>query len=463
MLPITYEQLGERFLRYAHRVRSLTINGDKMVHTFDPPGTHQWTRRQVSPRVASLWAAHGSLLVFPRLQRLVVRPPPFGDPWNLQIVLDLISHRPSFADFEIGNNDDHMGFYGKDLRMSTPLTGGLSLISLPTLLFNELFRAVLASTQRIDWMYIESCITAEAIPLLALLPSLTSLSVASGQSLPVLQVVPHIPSGGFRHLELLNLQENCDGSKIFVWNLFLAMEPNKKLSELSYHYCASGEPDAVRQEFPLFADLARFIQHTGMWTTLTSLEFSIAFDAITSEVHHSSIEESRRLFAHMHSLRAITRIHISTNIHLPVTADIVGDLLRSCPALYRWFLEFDSFDNVSEPISFVELHHAVQDHGIGRLPVRLRCDTVPLPDDIHKFTPLLLDSLSVHDVGDPTTLGSALVEVFPNLDNICVENSTNNDPCYDEDIRKARIAMEVMATLRSASSGVLGSTVTRAG
>jgi hypothetical protein len=387
MLPITYEQLGERFLRYAHRVRSLTINGDKMVHTFDPPGTHQWTRRQVSPRVASLWAAHGSLLVFPRLQRLVVRPPPFGDPWNLQIVLDLIGHRPSFADFEIGRYDDHMGFYGKDLRVSTPLTGGLSLISLPTLLVNELFRAVLASTQRIDWMYIESCITAEAIPLLALLPSLTSLSVASGQSLPVLQVVPHIPSGGFRYLELLNLQENCDESKVFVWNLFLAMEPNKKLSELSYHYCASGEPDAVRQEFPRFADLARFIQHTGMWTTLTSLEFSIAFGATTSEVHHSSIEESRRLFAHMHSLRAITRIHISTNIHLPVTAEIVGDLLRSCPVLYRWYLEFDSYDNVSEPISFVELHHAVQDHGIGRLPVRLRCDTVPRPDDVHKFTP----------------------------------------------------------------------------
>jgi hypothetical protein len=460
MLPITYEQLGERFLRYAHRVRSLTINGDKMVHTFDPPETHQWTQRQVSPRVASLWATHGSLLVFPRLQRLVVRPPPFGDPWNLQIVLDLIGHRPSFADFELGKYDNRIAFYGKDLRVSTPLTGRLSLISLPTLLFNDLVRAVLASTQRIDWVDIESCITAEAVPLLALFPSLTTLSVASDQSSPVLQVVPHIPPGGFRHLELLDLQENCDESMVFVWNLFLAMEPNKKLSELRYHYCASGEPDAVRQQFPRFADLARFIQHTGMWTTLTSLEFSIAFGATTSEVHHSSIEESRRLFAHMHSLRAITRIHISTNIHLPVTADIVGDLLRSCPALYRWYLEFDSYDNVSEPISFAELHHAVQDHGIGGLPVRLRCDTLPRPDDVHKFTPLLLDSLSVHDVGDPTALGAALVEVFPNLDNICVENSANNDPCYDEDKRKAWIVMEVMAALRSASSGVLGSTVT---
>jgi hypothetical protein len=64
MLPIAYEQLGERFLRYAHRVRSLTINGDKMVHTFDPPGTHQCIAKKAVTIYRVVWQYNPISLYF---------------------------------------------------------------------------------------------------------------------------------------------------------------------------------------------------------------------------------------------------------------------------------------------------------------------------------------------------------------------------------------------------------------
>jgi hypothetical protein len=440
-MPIGLEQLGKRFLRYARRVRALTINEDRAVDIYDSSGAHRRVDYQVSLRVISLWAAHGSLLVFPRLQQLVLWSPPFGDPWDLQVILDLINGRPSFTGLELSEANHGSGFCGEDLHVSTPLIGSFSLTSIPSRLFDSLLHTTLSSAERIEWVHFNDCITVDAIQQLALLPSLQSLSIAAYPS--SLTFIPIVPPGGFQNLEYLDLQE----SGVFLWNLFLATEANERLSDLAYHY-SEGSSDRV-DTFPRFCDIARFVQHAGVWTTLTSLTVSVAYGG--SNTYHSSINESRQLFGYLHSLNALARLHISTNIHLPITAEIVGDLLQHCPALDRWFIDFDNHGNVSEPVSFGELYHAVQGHRVGRLPVRLRCNTLPRLDEVHKFNSILLDCLSVHEIGDPTELAVVLVNLFPNLDDICVENNgLTDDLRFDEDSRKAGIALGVIEAFKNA-------------
>jgi hypothetical protein len=124
--PVEIEHLGERFIGYARRVRTFEINARPSFRH----GRRKIERQISSGGVVSLWARLGSMTLFPRLQRLKAVSPVFGDPWDAQIILDLIDDRPDLTDLRFASRQSGSTFSGQSLRFSTAISGSLNIYSL---------------------------------------------------------------------------------------------------------------------------------------------------------------------------------------------------------------------------------------------------------------------------------------------------------------------------------------------
>jgi hypothetical protein len=131
--PIELEDLGERFIGHARRVRTFEINARPSSRS-DRRGGKE-IERQISSSVVSLWARLGSMTLFPRLQRLMAISPVFGDPWDAQIILNLIDNRPDLTDLRFASRQSGSTFFGQSLRLSTAISGNLNIYSLCHLSF----------------------------------------------------------------------------------------------------------------------------------------------------------------------------------------------------------------------------------------------------------------------------------------------------------------------------------------
>jgi hypothetical protein len=430
--------LGERFMGYARRVQTLTINDEDRPaqHTTSYTTTAPRTvLRQVSARVIQLWAAHGSVAVFPRLQRLETESPVFGGSWSLQTILNLIEKRHSLAALGLTIHSAGGGFCGQDVRLSTPLAGSLTILGSLGLgpLCSALLCAVVASSPRLRQVNLYNNTTADDISQLALLPELTSLTIMRLSGAPAR--VPLIPPDAFRNLESLTLHEECAEASIMLWHLFLALPPNKQLSKLKYDYKAYSR---IQRAFPGIVDMTRFFAHVGAWTMLASVDFTVS---ATTDPRDMSVEQARALFRQMHSLHALAQLHITSHVRMPITPDIVGALLAHCPALSSWRIEC-RHPTISEPMSFRDLYDAVEGHCVGTLPVRMRCDTFPSLDEARELRPLFLERLTDCGIRDPTALGTFLARVCPCLTQILVEQSA--DPNSHQDLERAASAQQPM-------------------
>jgi hypothetical protein len=444
------EHLGDRFLRYARRVRKLTINGKERG---DPDlfwDRERLVQHQLSPRVISLWTQCGALAVLPQLRELDVTSPPFGDPWDLHIILDLVNGRPDFANLWVDQNSwVPSRWCGQTFRVSTPLSGQLHVGPGPGVASDALLHAFLACSPPLTYIFVRGeFVTVAEIVQMARLPRLELLHIWS-RCLPA--PVPCLAHDAFRHLKILRLREDGAGADPMLFRLFLAMPPNSVLSDLSYTY------HARYSGFPLLADVRRFVQRASLWTAVTELEFGTEY---TMEKYDLTVDESRGFFQELHALSALTQLTLSCNIYFPLPLDVIRDVLYDCPHLVYWWMRFgDHEPRASASVSFQQLRALVGDRHIQMLPVRLRCDTLPDPGDAQGWEPLFLHSLHIHNIRDPVAAGTLFASLFPNLGSvytIIVERSDddNDDDVYAEDGAKLDAVYAALLAARAKSEPV---------
>jgi hypothetical protein len=439
----TIELLGARFLFYSRRIRTLTINSKKRRTVRDSESD---IKCQVSSQVVSLWTRHGPRKLFPRLKRLVVHSPPVGCPWDIQVVLDLINEMQGLVDLSVDIHDVDT-FYGQDFRMSAPISGRLVLSASIADSFSRaaFLNTILTSSPSLQKVFLQDYITIDGMMQLAFLPNLTQLAV---WGCCPLAPIPLLAPGAFENLTTLSFREVGVHRSITLFNIFLAMPPNKTLLRLVYRREAQEWDDP---EFPDPSELNRFMERAALWTTLTDLSF------VTSGVedkHYMSIEESRLFFLQIHALPALTQLWIQCYVCFPITTDIIKVLLDACSVLERWRMTFDARgsdrdytgvvaariafvsdgdedyvgaeDVVAAPVAFSELLALIRGRRVRVLPVCLRCDTLPSFQEALGMAPLSLVGIVVRDIGDPAALGKVLFKMCPNL--AWVRPESSNDP-----------------------------------
>jgi hypothetical protein len=226
-----------------------------------------------------------------------------------------------------------------------------------------------------------------------------------------------------------------------LFRLFLTMPPNPVLSELSYTY------DSLCSGFPLVADVRRFVQRASLWTAVTTLWFGTDH---TMDKYDLTVDESRVFFRELHALSALTQLTLSCNV--------IRDVLYGCPHLVYWWMRFEDHEpRASASVSFQQLRALVGDRRMEFLPIRLRCDPLPDPDDAQGWEPLYLHSLCIHNIRDPAAVGTLFASFFPNLGSgytISVERDDDDEEGYDEDYAKLDAVYAALLAARAKAEPV---------
>jgi hypothetical protein len=446
--PVEIEHLGERFISYARRVRTFEINSRAIPKVNGDPDRK--IKRQVSPSVVSLWARLGSMAIFPQLQRLMAISPAFGDPWDAQVILDLIDKRPGLTDISFMSWPFGSSFCGQSLHVSTEITGSLWIRSVfhagnNTGPYRAVLGALLSSSPRLLQLYVDHCVGIDEMMQLTRLSELTHLTMSS-PSPPF--PLPPLPTGAFSKLRELKLMEY--GARPMLMELFLAMHPNVQLVDLAYSVQSTGQPRTSQSRF---LDVDRFFAHASRWTSLQAIEFQSSGFQIAQD--SPTVEQSRALFRRMHTLRNLGRLKFTSNVHLQITPDIFESLLSSCSSLYEWsMLSNDRRSTAVDPISFHELYRLIRDRHMKIVPFRLQCTTLPDLAEAHDLKPLSLTSLNVRGIEDPTALGKVIATICPDLVLIETERRSD-DPASYRDKELALVANVVLRGMRSAKNEVL--------
>jgi hypothetical protein len=443
--PVEIEHLGQRFIGYARRVRTFEINARPSSRSYRRGGRE--VERQISSSVVSLWARLGSMTLFPRLQRLMAITPAFGDPWDAQIILDLIDNRPDLTDLRFASRQSGSAFFGHSFRLSTAISGSLNIYSFCHLRnkvapYGAILNAVLASSPHLRQLEVDQCITIDEMTQLPRLSELTFLFIATPLSpFPL----PRLSSGGFPRLRHLKLQET--NATLMLMELFLAMHPTTELIELSYQaQWHLGEPP---KGHPQFFYVRRFIEHASLWTSLQTIAFNDS--VFQNMLDRPSVEESRALFRRLHALRSLRILNFYSNVHLQMSPDIFEHLLSGCPSLEEWTMQTLTTERskpVIEPISFRELHNLFRDSHVKIQPFPLWCNTLPILDEACHLKPLPPTSLIVCDVGDPAAAAKVLFRIFPKLTSTNTEPWRNHEPADQEDAKRAATISAVLQEMR---------------
>jgi hypothetical protein len=406
-----------------------------------------------SVRSRPAWFLFGSMTLFPRLQRLKAVSPVFGDPWDAQIILDLIDDRPDLTDLRFTSRQSGSTFSGQSLRFSTAISGSLNIYSLchsrnNIAAYGAVLNAVLASSPRLRQLEVDQCITIEEMTQLPRLSELTFLFIAT----PLLSFpLPRLSPGGFPRLRHLKLQET--NASLMLMELFLAMHPTTELVELSYQtqWFLADPPKG----HPQFFYVRRFIEHASLWTSLQTIAFNDSL--FQYMLDRPSVEESRALFCRMHALRSLRILKFDSNVHLQMSPDIFEHLLSGCPSLEEWTMQTlttESSKPVIEPISFRELHNLFRDSHVKIQPFPLWCNTLPSLEEASHLKPLPLTSLIVRDVGDPAAAAEVLFRIFPKLNSINTDIWLRQEPAGQEDAMRVATISSVLQEMKDGSAMV---------
>jgi hypothetical protein len=404
------EPLGHRFVSYARRMKTIRINyeGPEELRSEQ----ECTSRRQVSPRVLSLWSRLGSSgKLFPRFSRLLVRTPRFGAPWDVQSILNFMNTTPMlealfweemsygipFADPQRENLQSSTSLFGR-----LKITGGYQTgFPGPALLDSLLSHSSLLQDLEIYGPFCIHDISSQ----IAFFSNLIDLNLKPHGG--YISQLPAPPPGAFARLETLDVSDNLVTSPAL--HLFIAIQPHNNLRSLKYSHT---HMPSDHNEFP---DLDCLTHYATQWTALTSLEL---FFSATSAAHYLSVAESRAFFGRFQALPALESLKISSNICFRIDMHVMGDVLDWCPHLEQWMMDWRGNGRTTRnaSISFRELLDLILDRPhVSVLPVTVRCDSLPAPDELGGFEHPSFSDLSVHAIGDPTALGTLLATIFPDM------------------------------------------------
>jgi hypothetical protein len=404
------ETLGHRFISYARRMKTIRINFESREECRSEQECT--SRRQVSPRVLSLWSRLGSSgNLFPRFSSLLVRTPRFGAPWDVQDILNFMSTTPMLEDLwweEMSYGIPFADPQQENLQSSTSLSCRLKITGCyqssfpgPALLDSLLSHSSLLQHLEI---YGPFCIH-ETSNQIALFPYLTSLHLRWCEG--YISKLPVLPPGAFARLEVLEMWDSLYPSPML--HLFMAIHPHNNLLSLIYYH--KGMP-SDHNDFPYLDCLTH---RASQWTALQSLELDFTG---TSAAHYLSVAESRAFFSRFQALPALKSLKLTSQVCFRISTRVISDVLDWCPCLMQWMMDWRGNGRTTRnaSISFRELLDLILDRPhVSVLPVTVRCDSLPAPDELGGFEHPSFSDLSVHAIGDPTALGTLLATIFPDM------------------------------------------------
>jgi hypothetical protein len=406
------------------------------------------SRRQVSPRVLSLWSRLGSSgKLFPRFSRLLVRTSRFGAPWDVQDILNFMSTTPMLENLwweEMPGGIPFVGHQRKTLQSSTSLSGRLTISGCHQTGFPgpALLDSLLSLSPLLQHLEVSGPLCFhDTSNQIALFPYLTSLNLRWCKG--YISKLPVLLPRAFARLEVLEMWDHLYPSPML--HLFMAIHPHNNLRSLIYYH--KGMP-SDHNDFP---DLDCLTHRATQWTALQSLELNFTE---TSAAHYLSVAESRAFFSRFQALPALKSLKLTSQVCFRINTRVISDVLDWCPCLMQWTMDWrgngHTARNVS--VSFNELLDLILDRPhVVALPVTVRCDSLPAPDRLLGFVHASFSDLFVHAIGDSTALGTLVATIFPNVSWISLRDAyEESDPALaHEDWNNLQIAMDVLQDVRA--------------